>query len=216
MTPKLTTTIISPPTDNHQEILKLFESPRLIGLIGDANSGKSNLLYWTIKALRENHHFNLYYYGLRARIISALQIFSVEELEVIHDSIIIIDEFSSMFDVDDRKQKRQIEKTLRLIFHNNNVILLSGLPENFKKFIASKLNSMIFKKCALSDAINGSRTKKVMYNYGGEELGAAMLDVEVNKAIVYDGVHYYKVTVPYVSEGDTKANNAHILKEKRS
>lgn len=198
-------------TDNHDSILSLFESPKLIGVVADANQGKSNMLYWAIKALRDRHEFKLYTFGLRVSL-GEQKIYSVEELESIHNAIIIIDEFANMFDIDDRKEKKQIERTLRLIFHNNNVVLLCGLPENFKKFIASKLNAMIFKRCALVDFINGSRVKKVAFNYEGDEQGAAVLNIPINQAIVYDGTHYTHVNIPYLKETDTKKNNQPILK----
>lgn len=198
-------------TDNHDSILSLFESPKLIGVVADANQGKSNMLYWAIKALRDKHEFNLYTFGLRVSL-GEQKIYSVEELESIHNAIIIIDEFANMFDIDDRKEKKQIERTLRLIFHNNNVVLLCGLPENFKKFIASKLNAMIFKRCALVDFINGSRVKKVAFNYEGDEQGAAVLNIPIDQAIVYDGTHYTHVNIPYLKETDTKKNNQPILK----
>jgi len=205
--------ITEQPQDNQDKIINLFKAPKLIGLVADANEGKSNLIYWAIKALRDDYKFGLFSYGLRAHVVGEQKIYSVEQLEIIHDSIIIIDEFASMFDIDDRKEKKQIEQTLRLIFHNNNVVLLCGLPENFKKFIASKLSCIIYKRCALKDFINGSRVKQVAYNYRGSELGAAVLNVEKDKAIVYDGSHYHKVTIPYILEGDTKRDNAPILKQ---
>lgn len=200
-------------TPEQEKLIDLFKTPKLIGLVGDANEAKSNLLYFAIQTMQGKYNFKLYSYGLRVSL-GEQKIYSVEELEVIHDAVIIIDEFASMFDVDDRKEKRQIEQTLRLIFHNNNVVLLSGLPENYKKFIASKLDAIVYKRCALKDAINGSRVKQVMYNYRGAELGAAMLNVEKNKAILYDGTHYTTVEVPYVESLDTKANNPIILQEK--
>lgn len=209
------TKLVTEQQDNHDKILSLFNSPKLIGFVGDANEGKSNTLYFIIKNLRAKYDFKLYTYGLRVCIAGEQKIFSVEQLEVIHDSVIIIDEFASMFDIDDRKEKKQIEQTLRLIFHNNNVVLLCGLPENYKKFIASKLDAVIFKRCALSDFINGSRVKKIAFNYRGAELGAAMLNIEKNKALVYDGTHYTEVTIPYVPEADTKSHNVSIL-QKRS
>ena len=205
------TKITEQPSDNQDKIINLFKAPKLIGLVGDANEGKSNVIYWTIKALREEYKFKLFSYGLRVNIVGEQKIYSVEQLEIIHNSIIIIDEFASMFDIDDRKEKKQIEQTLRLIFHNNNVVMLCGVPENYKKFIASKLDAVIYKRCALGDFINGSRIKKVAFNYRGYELGAAVLNVEKEKAIVYDGQFYHKVSVPLVPEGDTKKNNASIL-----
>ena len=194
-------------------ILELFASPKLIGLIGDANSGKSNLLYYIVKTLRQEHEFNLYSYGLRVSL-GEQKIYSVEELEIISDSIVIIDEFATLFDIDNRKEKRQIEQTLRLIFHNNNVVLFAGLPENYKKFIASKLNAMIFKRCALGDFVNGSRTKTVAIKYKGSELGAAVLNVPKDTALLYDGTHYTHLSVPLIKATDTKASNKPILKRK--
>jgi hypothetical protein len=41
-----------------------------------------------------------------------------------------------------------------------------------------------------------------------------MLSMSPDKAIVWDGKFYHKVTVPYIPDGDTKANNADILKMK--
>lgn len=206
--------IIESVTDNHEKILELFNSPKLVGVVGDADNGKSNMLYFIVKSLRAAYNFKLYSYGLRVNIVGEQKIYSVEQLEGIHDSIIIIDEFASLFDIDDRKEKKQIEKTLRLIFHNNNVVLLCGLPENYKKFIASKLDAVIFKRCALSDFINGSRIKKVAFNYSDYEMGAAVFDIEVGKAIVYDGRDYHKVNIPYLGETDTKANNINILQSR--
>lgn len=210
---KSKSTIVVSPDDNHEAILSLFTEPKLIGLVGDADSGKSNLLYWIIKALREKYQFKLYSYGLRVCLADEQKIYSVEQLEQIHDSVIIVDEFASLFDLDDRKQKKQIENTLRLIFHRNNVVLFCGLPENIKKFIASKLQAVIYKQCALGDFINGSRVKAVIMNYAGDERGAAMLSMNPDKAIMWDGKFYHKINIPYIQEGDTKANNADILKE---
>ena len=202
-------------TPEQGKLLNLFKTPKLIGSIGDADEGKSNMLYWIINTLQVSYNFSMYSYGLRVSL-GGQKIYSVEELEIIHNSIIIIDEFANMFDIDDRKEKKQIERTLRLIFHNNNVVLLCGLPENYKKFIASKLDAMIFKKCALSDFINGSRVKKVAFNYEGQEQGAAVLNIPLDQAIMYDGTHYTHVGIPLLSEYDTKANNPTILKEKRT
>lgn len=207
--------IFTAPSANHEKMIDLFRTPKLIGMVGDADSGKSNTLYFIIKSLRESFNFRLYTYGLRAYLRDEQKIYSVEQLEGLRDSIIIIDEFASLFDVDDRKEKKQIERTLRLIFHNNNVVLFCGLPENYKKFIASKLDAVIFKRCALSDFINGSRVKKIAFNYEGIEQGSAVLDIKKDRALVWDGTHYHPVFVPYIEEGDTKASNVDIL-QKRS
>ena len=111
-----------------------------------------------------------------------------------------------------------IEKTLRLINHNNNILILAGLPENYKKFISAKLDMIFFKKCTLSDFINGSRLKNIVTSYKGNELGSAVLNLNIDKALLFDGRHFNVIHVPYYKKYDSKKNNEDILKrtKKRS
>lgn len=194
------------------DIKQLLDKPKIIGLIADVNEGKSNFLYWLISELQKEYAFSLYSFGLRCDL-GEQKIYSVAELETITNSVVICDEFYTLFDLEDRKNRRAIENTLRLINHNNNILILVGLPDNYKKFIASKLDTMIFKTCKIGDFVNGSRTKAVCTAYKGSELGSAMLAMPVNKAIVWDG-HYEKITIPYLERYDTKKNNTPILQDK--
>ena len=157
----------------------LCNKPKIIAIVGDVNTGKSNLLYHIIEDLKKFGNFSLYTYGLRLNVKSK-QIYSVNELEQIKNSIIILDEVMSLWDLDNRMAKKQIENSLRLINHNNNILIICMLPENAKKFIAGKLDQVIFKKVTFSDFINGSRTKQVCMNYKGAEKGSAVLNINVN------------------------------------
>lgn len=194
------------------ETRELLDRPKIIGLIADVNQGKSNLIYHMLTELQADYAFNLYTYGLRCNL-GERKIYSIAELETIQDSVIICDEFYTLFDLEDRKNRNQIEKTLRLINHNNNILILAGLPDNFKKFIASKLDVMMFKTCKIGDFVNGSRAKAVCLAYKGSELGSAMLNVAVNKAIIWTG-HYEKIDIPYLEAFDTKKDNVKILVDK--
>lgn len=195
------------------KLLELFKTPKIIGVVGNPNSGKSNLLYFLVSQLREKYAFNLYTYGLKFSL-NEQRIHSVEELEVVRNSIVLIDEVSTIFNIEDRAEKRQIEQSIRLIHHNNNVLVFSALPETYKKFISSKLDAIILKRATIGDAINGSRVKKVITNYRGDELGAAILNIPNDTALVYDGTHYFPVNIPLMREYDSKANNPVILQPK--
>ncbi len=192
----------------------LFNKPKLIGVVADVNQGKSMLLYHILEELSLSSKFKLYTYGLRLKIKGSRQIFSVSELEQLRDSIIIIDELSSLFDLDNRKIKKQIENTLRLINHNNNILVLCGTPENFKKFLSAKLDLMFYKKTTIADFINGSRIKNVLTNYKGNERGAEMLNLKINEALFFDGNHYEVFNVPYLEQYDSKRDNKTILTPK--
>lgn len=196
------------------KITDLFNTPKIIGVVADANEGKSNLVYHMVEELSKRYRFNIYAYGLRSNPPNVNQVFSVQEVEQIKNSLIILEEFSTLFDLDNRKIKRQIENTIRLIFHNNNVLVLSGLSENYKKFISAKLDYIIFKKLILADLINGSRVKEVVFNYNGVEKGSSILNLNKDEAIVFDGLHYTKLTIPYLQKYDLKKDNVPIFVQK--
>jgi hypothetical protein len=198
------------------QIQNLLNRPKVIGIIGDINNGKSMLLYHILEQAKSGFNFNLYYYGLRLDIdgVNAQRIYSVQELERINNSVIIIDELSSLFDLDNRKCKRAIEQTLRLLNHNNNIIILCGVPENFKKFIAAKIDEIFYKTCTVADFINGTTCKNTLLAYSGNERGSELLNLPVDKALYYNGNHYSLVTVPYYAKYDSKADNAPILSPK--
>lgn len=200
------------------KIQNMFQKPNIIGVVADVNQGKSMLLYHMLDTLSQKHNFNLYTYGLRVNSFNAVQVFSVAEIENISNSIIVIDELSSLFDLDNRKIKKQIENTLRLINHNNNILVLCGVPENFKKFISGKLDYIIYKKTTFSDLINGCKVKNILMAYNGYEKGSELLNLAINEALVFDGLHYNKIEVPYYKKYDTKRKNESILKmcKKRS
>jgi hypothetical protein len=193
---------------------KIFSKPKIISICANINEGKSMLIYHLIEELKKIGKFNLVVYGLRVELKDVLTIHSVEELEQIKNSIIIIDEVMSLWDLDNRVAKRQIETSLRLLFHNNNVLLICGLPENFKKFISGKVNSVFFKKVTFADLINGSRMKNIIMNYKGNEKGNTILNLDIDECLFFDGLNYEKFKVPYLKKYDTKKDNVPIIQEK--
>lgn len=194
-------------------MIEMFDKPKVIGFIGDTNSGKSNFLYWLISHLQAQGDFNLVTYGLRKEVPKENKIWSLPELEETTNSIIILDEVMTLFDLDDRKKKAQVETTLRLINHNNNILVLSMLPENCKKFISSKINTYLFKKSTIPDFINGSLAKRVVEMYNGPERGSIVLNVPVDKCLTFNK-GYKLLDVPYMEEFDTKKSNKPIIRRK--
>jgi hypothetical protein len=194
------------------KIKDLYDHPKIISVIADVHSGKSMLLYHMVEELRKEGYFSLYTFGFRVPLPFATEIFSVEELEQIENSLIIIDETFTLFDLDNRKNKRQVEQTLRLLNHRNNILVLCMLPENVKKFLASKLDIIIFKKCTIPDFINGSLVKRVLLNYSGYDRGTTLLGLKIDEALVFDGQHYSKLHVNYYPQYDSKLNNEAIVK----
>ena len=196
------------------KLINLFDKPKLIGLVANINQGKSNTLYHIIEQLRAEADFRLYTFGLRMDLDFAHQIFTLDELEDIENSIIIIDEAFNLLDMDNRAKRKQIEQTMRLLNHRNCIVVLCLLPENCKKFLASKLDVTIFKKCTIADFINGSMTKRIVQSYSGYEKGTAVLNIPIDRALVYDGKKFANIHVDYYPQYDSKKGNSDILTPK--
>ena len=199
------------------DLEKLFEKPKVACIVGDINTGKSNLIYDLVTELREYSRFKLITYGLRNHLPYAKEIYSIEELENVKNSIIIIDELFSLWDLDNRKVKRQIENSLRLIHHNNNILILCAVPENLKKFLSAKITLYFFKKCTISDLINGSSVKNIVCSYRGAEMGNTILNLPINESLIWEtdkgfmklkGIKYYR-------DFDTKKDNAKLFSQRR-
>ena len=197
-----------------EKITNFLNEPKIVAIVGNVNSGKSNLIYYLIEKFKEDFQVSIYTYGLKKKISETKEIFSIKELEKIKDSVIILDEFFNILDLEDRKNRRSIEQSFRLLHHNNNILILSGLPENFKKFISAKLNIILYKQVTIEDFINGSSVKRNILNYSGDERGTAILHLDKKDVIIYDGEHYHKQIIPYLSKYDTKKDNKQILKKK--
>lgn len=195
-------------------IKHLFDKPKVIGMVANADEGKSNTLYYILDELNKDYKFSVWVYGLKCSVPGTRKFNSIAELEQIKDSLIIIDEMFSLFDLDNRKIKKQIEDTIRLIFHNNNILLLCGLGENFKKFISAKIHVLICKKITFSDLINGSSVKNRVMAYQGKEKGSTVLNMRIDECLVYDGEHYHTIKIPYLKQYDTKLNNKPIFVSK--
>ena len=197
-----------------KKIIDYFKKPEIIGIIADVNEGKSNLVYYLIQQLKKKYNFNLITFGLKSEIEGTEVINSLEQLESVRDSLIFLDEFYTLFDLDDRKKKRQIERTLRLINHHNNILVLVGVPENFKKFLSGKISTCFYKKVTLQSFINGSGVKSNLLSYEGKGMGSKTFSISKDEVLVFDK-NYKMFKVEYLKEYDSKLNNKEIFVQKK-
>lgn len=195
-------------------IKDVFNKPKIIGIVANVNEGKSMLTYNLIESLTAAGKFRLATYGLRCDIKGAKKIKSTAQLERLTGTIIFIDEFFSLFDLDNRKEKRNIERTLRLINHKNNILVLIGLGDNFKKYIASKLDMIFFKRVSFDNLINGSLVKNAILGYKGEELGSTLMDLAVDETVLYDCSTFDftdVLKISYLEQYDSKRDNEPLI-----
>ena len=189
-------------------------------LVGQTNTGKSMLLAdIAVNYLKAGYPGIVYTYGLKPAITNAIPVVpisSVMEMETLENGIILIDEVGRIFDLDNRTLKRKIEETLRQVTHNNNKIVLSGLPTDFKKFLASKATCYMWKSLTIADLINRSLVQMRLLEYMERGKGSYVLHLPVNEVLVYEPSQkqkYYIDTVEYYEKFDTKRNNINLLEK---
>lgn len=204
-----------------QTLEDLFKDPsiRMIGVIGDPNTGKSQVIYRCIKTLQEKYITKMYSYGLKVKLDGVQDIHMIEELEKIHDSVIFIDEFPSLFRLSNRRAKEDFEESMRKIYHSNNIVIICGLPHNFDKFLSGLLNAIVFKQSTIVDFIQRSPVERIIKSYSGGyqvQKGNRVLTMSNDIALIYDGEHFVEVDVKYVEEGDSKRFNMPILTPKKN
>ena len=197
------------------DIKKILGKPLVI-MLGATNQGKTMALAQIISDYKKTYYGKVWTYGIKKQITDELKterFESLETLETIKNSFIVIDEVGRIFDLDDRKQKKMIDTTLRKISHNGNLILLSGLPTDFKKFLSAKADIFLFKGLRIADLINGSMAKETVLNYEGELKGSYVLDVPVNEILCFNG-NYWVEKVAYDERFDTKKDNVSLFLER--
>ena len=182
-------------------------------LMSRSDEGKTHTLCTLIEEYKRQFNGTVTTFGFRDELIDLLNVKSFSsliELEEIRNSIIIVDEVGSLFDLENRTKRHLIESTLRLVNHRGNKILLSGLPSDFKKFLCAKAKVFMFKTLMISDLINGSLAKEILLQYRGPGLGTYTLLFDKGTMLCYDGT-FWKESCSYNEKYDTKVNNENLF-----
>ena len=189
-------------------------------LMSEINQGKSMCLINIVIEYMTHYLGDVYVYGLMPEVLIQMDTVrpfsSVLELEHLQNGIIIIDELNSLFNLNNRKEHRMIEKTLRMTAHHNNKIVMAGVPDNFRKFLSSLATGFMFKSLNLGSLINGSHGKRILEQYRLPEMGAFTLSIPKNKVLCYseeivDGSKFWMDDVVYFEQFDTKLKNSNLF-----
>lgn len=177
------------------DVKKIFAAPKVMAVIGDVNSGKTMTFIYLIEIIKSHTNFRIFCYGLESQFDYTHQIYSLNDIEQIHNSVIFIDDIITLFDLNTRSKKKSIEKTLDLLNYQKNILILSALPENMKKFFCEKIDYFFFKKCSIRHFVNGSLAKRYIQKYTGHEKGSLILNLQIDEMLFFDGLKYEKIHI---------------------
>jgi hypothetical protein len=187
------------------------------------NEGKTMALLNMILKYKKKYVRDVWVYGVKSEIIDNLEragihvkvFYSVREMERIRDAIIFADEAGQLLNVVNRKQHEEMLRTLRLVSHQNNRIVLCGLPFDFKKLFSAQATCFLYKSLNIAELINGSTIKETLLEYKEYHLGAYTLSVPKNQILCYDSDGFWMDEVNYYAEYDSKTENVNLFAPKK-
>jgi ABC-type cobalamin/Fe3+-siderophores transport system ATPase subunit len=192
------------------EIKQILQN-KVVGIVGSKNSGKTTALIHFIDYCQQFQAQKVAYFFHQEYkdTISGVDLFinDVEELLDVRNSFIFIDEFKTLFNLDDRHQRKTIEQIFAMLVHNNNVIVLCGLPDYYNHFMSKLINIWVLKTLKFSECVNGSDLKKYATRQSGDFNGGVGLNIPIEKVLV-KGQY---INIPYNKKSDKKVENIDLF-----
>lgn len=207
-------------TEEKKEIIfkQIFGDKRIVALVGEKNSGKSNNLVYLIKQYREvRKDVPIYIYGFPADIVHYLKKYNVQEISCMKhlvqkkDCLLILDEVERL-KLNDRRYKEQLDEFIDFIYHNNcYVILCSPNVREFNSVIGSAIERWLLKTVREDSCVNGSQLKTVVDEYKGKYKSLGAIEVPKNELLLINNDQEIIITAEYIREADTKEVNKNLF-----
>ena len=196
------------------ELLKK-DSGRVFGIVGEKHSGKTTALLQLIKESKKfktTTYCYFYHQEYKDSVKGVEFINTLNDLEQIRDGFIFIDEFSELFKLNDRHSTEMVKLVVSQIEHNNNILVLCGLPQYFNKLISSFVGeNWLLKGLNYDELINGSGLSKSIKMLSGDFVGGTRLNIPTNK-LLYGGIFN---EVEYNKNKDKKAQRINLWEMKK-
>jgi len=195
------------------KIQKAFGTKKIIALVGEKNSGKSNNLTHLIENFRKhNKTTSIYAYGMPEALINYLKKFGVKEISSLkhlikkENCLIIIDEMQKL-KLNDRRYKDTLQEFVDFVYHNNVwVILSSPNIREFNSVIGGVIERWLLKDIRIDQCIRGSQLRQVIEDYKGRYKSLGSISIDKDKLLVIDESEEMIIRCPYVEGADTKKN----------
>jgi len=197
---------------------KIFKNNRIVGVVGNPNSGKTNNVIFLIKEFLEtNPKANVVIYGFNQLSTDYLTRLgcvvanSLAQISLAQNSLIVLDEFQKLR-ISDKRYRELSQEFFDFIYHNNNWLLLSSpnLAE-FNKLICRRVDAWLIKELYVHDLVNGSRVKTICMDFKGFTKALGRFNIKKNEMLFLTDITSEKITVPYIKDVDGKIINVDIF-----
>ena len=201
-------------------ILKtIFTGSRVVGVVGETNSGKSNNIIFLLDNFRKsNPDSNVAIYGFKEEVADILRVkykvdvlSTLEHISDCRNTLIILDEFQKL-KLGDRRYKDLTNEFFDFIHHNNNWVVLSSpnLAE-FNKMICNKIKNWLFKALIIKRLVNGSEVKRIIETYQDCRKSLGRLNIGKGEMLFYSQKLVTIIRCDYMPLVDMKTKNVDIF-----
>ena len=200
----------------------IFGNCRIVALVGEKSSGKTNNLVSLIVDYRKyNKKTKIYAYGMPESVMAFLITLNVQEISslshLIHkeNAILILDEFQKL-KLNDRRHKDELDAFVDFVYHKNVYTILSSPNiREFNSIIGSIIERWLLKNVRKDLCVNGSQLKKIVHNYAGKYKELDSIAVPKNQLLLINEDKEIRIDCPYVREADTKKGQVNLFENNK-
>lgn len=200
------------------KIKEIFGDKRIVALVGEKNSGKTNNLVALIKEYKNKRKdVQVYVYGFPSDVTHYLKKMDVREISSLKhlvqkkDCILILDQVERL-KLNDRRYKEQLDQFVDFVYHNNvYVILCSPNIREFNSIIGSVIDKWLLKTVREDSCVNGSQLKMVIDEYKGKYKSLGAIEVPKDEMLLINNEEEIIINLEYIKEADTKGTNKNLF-----
>ncbi|MBW2970808.1 hypothetical protein KY320_01460 [Candidatus Woesearchaeota archaeon] len=147
------------------DVTKLLDNNCNIAILGDRHTCKTNLLFWLAKEYRGDR--DIIFYAYPRQDIGFKQIYSLEELSLITNSIVFMDELQRHIKFYSKRTSDTFLELLSTMIHNNNTLVFTTpLTQFITKATDGFLDTYIYTRISDLGALkNGSKAKRLLQRH---------------------------------------------------
>jgi hypothetical protein len=142
-----------------------LDKVKLVSIVGDLNTGKTNLAIYLLREYQGNRKIYLLGYPKPIDKFKVLQ--KKQEIDKLQNAIIFIDELSRFFPLKGNHSNDYFLELVRLTWHNNmTIIFTTQLSQDLTKKMESFIDGFLFTRIDdLRSLKNGSRIKNTVLDF---------------------------------------------------
>ena len=165
---------------------RLVDNNKPIAIVGESDSGKTNLLIYLSKLCKSKKQIVILGYPIKLEGIDLIS--STDDFNKLSNCVLLIDEFGIYIDKYEHGTNKKLQELIRLCAHNNvKLIVSTQISQDFDKTTESLIKTWICKQINIHTLKNGSSVKKSLQSLKHSNINSMGIRLEQNE---YTWVNY--------------------------